>query len=131
MKRGLIAVMIAAGGVWWGGCAGGPGKGGGPEARGEGVVHHVSAADMAGAKSAAPIEGMTAVLWVNGLGCPLCATNIDKQLVRVDGVDSVDVDLSNGKVTLLLKPGAAHPSPAVLGAAVEDAGFTLVKVEGK
>ncbi len=93
------------------------------------ITHKVTENDLALAKSAAPIESDSAVLWVNGLGCPLCATNIDKQLERVRGVERVDVDLSNGKVTLKLKPGAAHPSPSVLGEAIEDAGFTLVKVE--
>ena len=95
------------------------------------VVHEVSDADKETAHGTAPIAADSVVLWVNGLGCPLCATNIDKQLERVKGVGSVSVDLSNGKVQLGFKPGAVHPSPAVLGEAVEDAGFTLVKVENR
>lgn len=96
---------------------------------GDPIEHEVSAADRAAAKSDAPIAGAGAVLYVNGLGCPLCASNIDKQLARVDGVDRVKVDLSQGKVDVGFRPGAAHPSPAALGDAVDDAGFTLVKVE--
>lgn len=96
---------------------------------GDPIEHEVSAADRAAAKSAAPIAGPGAVLYVNGLGCPLCASNIDKQLARVDGVNKVKVDLSLGRVDVAFTPGAAHPSPAALGEAVEDAGFTLVKVE--
>lgn len=96
---------------------------------GDPIEHEVSAADRAAAKSDAPIAGAGAVLYVNGLGCPLCASNIDKQLTRVKGVDRVKVDLSQGKVDVGFAPGAAHPSPAALGDAVEDAGFTLVKVE--
>lgn len=96
---------------------------------GDPIEHEVSAADRAAAKSDAPIAGAGAVLYVNGLGCPLCASNIDKQLTRVQGVDRVKVDLSQGKVDVGFAPGAAHPSPAALGEAVEDAGFTLVKVE--
>ncbi len=93
------------------------------------INHSVSEADIAAAKSTKPVDSDTVTLWVNGLGCPLCASNIDHQLKRVAGVQSVYVDLSVGKVTLGLKPGAPHPSPAKLGDAVEDAGFTLVKIE--
>lgn len=93
------------------------------------VNHQATAADLAALKSKEPIPGAGAVLWVNGLGCPLCASNIDKQLERVRGVSTVRVDLSSGMVTLALKPGAPHPSPARLTDAVADAGFTLVKVE--
>lgn len=95
------------------------------------IVHQVSEADVAAARSKEAIAGDSVVLWVNGLGCPLCASNIDKQLVRVKGVKSVAVDLGQGRVSLELKPGEPHPSPARLGEAVEDAGFTLVKVETK
>jgi copper chaperone CopZ len=112
------------------GCSGG-GAGPGAKAQYEQhpVNHEVSESDKVAAKSTEPVAADSAVLWVNGLGCPLCATNIDKQLERVKGVSKVDVDLSNGKVKLGLKPGGPHPSPAVLGEAVEDAGFTLVKIE--
>lgn len=93
------------------------------------IDHDVSAADLASARSTAPIAGDSAVLYVNGLGCPLCASNIGRQLERIQGVDTVKVDLSDGKVDLRFKPGGERPSPAALGEAVEDAGFTLVKVE--
>ena len=92
------------------------------------ITHTVTQADIDLAKSTQPLGTTAAVLWVNGLGCPLCASNIDRQLKRVDGVTSIIVDLSRGKVTLGLLPGK-QPSPARLGAAVEDAGFTLVKIE--
>ncbi|MGQ0628575.1 MAG: heavy-metal-associated domain-containing protein [Phycisphaerales bacterium] len=93
------------------------------------INHTVSPEDIAGAKSTAPVLANAVTLYVNGLGCPLCASNIDRQLVRVKGVKAVAVDLSVGKVTLGLEPGQPHPSPARLGDAVEDAGFTLVKIE--
>ncbi len=94
------------------------------------VIHHVTDADRALAASKEPITADSAVLWVNGLGCPQCATNIDLQLERVVGVKTTNVDLSNGKVTVGLA-GNNRPSPARLGKAVADAGFTLVKVEAK
>lgn len=95
------------------------------------INHDVTAEDKARAQSKAAIAADTAVIYVNGMGCPLCATNINMQLERVPGVKSVKVDLGSGIVTLGLLPGAKHPSPYTLGEAVEDAGFTLVKVEEK
>lgn len=94
------------------------------------VIHHVTEEDRILAASKDPITADSAVLWVNGLGCPQCATNIDLQLERVVGVKSTNVDLSNGKVTVGLG-GNNRPSPARLGKAVHDAGFTLVKIETK
>ncbi|MFM9957585.1 MAG: heavy-metal-associated domain-containing protein [Phycisphaerales bacterium] len=93
------------------------------------ISHEVSPEDIAKAKSRKALASNEAVLYVNGMGCPLCATNINMQLERVRGVTDVKVDLGVGKVTVFMLPNTAHPSPAVLGDAVEDAGFTLVKVE--
>jgi len=92
------------------------------------INHTVSEADIQRAKSKEPLTSAAAVLYVNGLCCPLCASNIDRQLKRVRGVTSINVDLSVGRVELGLLSGK-QPSPARLGEAVEDAGFTLVKIE--
>ncbi len=92
------------------------------------ITHTVTPADIERAKSTQPLTSNAAVLYVNGLGCPLCASNIDRQLKRVRGVTSINVDLSVGRVELGLLTGK-QPSPARLGDAVEDAGFTLVKIE--
>lgn len=93
------------------------------------IIHPVTEADKAAVKSEAPLAADSATLWVNGLGCPLCASNLDVQLMRIEGVASVVVDLSDGTAALTFVPGADRPSPARLGHAVEDAGFTLVKVQ--
>ncbi len=92
------------------------------------IIHTVTEADREAAKSKAPITGGAATLWVNGLGCPLCASNLDKQLMRVPGVEAVTIDMGTGTSRVALRADAAV-SPAQLGEAVEDAGFTLVKVE--
>jgi copper chaperone CopZ len=120
---GLAAALI----VGLSGCASSAG-GMEPDYEENAIVHTVSDEDraLAASKDALP-EGPT-VLWVNGLGCPQCASNIDLQLKRVRGVRDVRVDLSVGKVTLNVA-GASRPSPARLGDAVADAGFTLVKIE--
>ncbi len=95
------------------------------------INHEVNPADLEAVKSKTAIAANNVTLWVNGLGCPLCASNIDMQLVRVPGVKTVYVDLSVGKVTIGLDPAKPHPSPARLNDAVLDAGFTLVKIENQ
>ena len=77
-----------------------------------------------------PIAGDGAVLWLKGMSCPLCATNVDKQLKRVEGVKSATIDLGNGTVTLRLE-GSTRPSPRRLAEAVRESGFTLEKIEAK
>ncbi len=93
------------------------------------VVHHVSDADTQAAHSKDKLRGTTAVLWVNGLGCPQCATNADLQLKRISGVGNIYTDLSTGKISLSLPGGEKNPTAKRLSDSVADAGFTLVKIE--
>jgi len=74
-----------------------------------------------------PLPGNSATLIVFGMGCPMCAKNIDRQLLRVRGVDKVDVDLGNGAVAVKFAPDA-HPEREQIVAAVEASGFTLVEM---
>ncbi len=92
------------------------------------INHEVTVEERRAASSTTPIEASSVVLYVNGMGCPLCASNIDRQLKMVGGVARVGVDLSIGRVEVQLKD-SGRPSPYMLGEAVRDAGFTLVKVE--
>jgi copper chaperone CopZ len=92
------------------------------------IIHEVTEADKARVASKAPLTGAGAALYVNGLGCPLCASNIDRQLTRVDGVSTINTDLSHGIVTVVFEEDE-KPSAYDLGEAVADAGFTLVKIE--
>lgn len=114
----VVSVMLL-------GCAGG-GQPRGTMA--EGVVHQVTDDERAMTRSAAPLEWDSAVLWVNGLGCPQCSNNVDRQLKRISGVQDVHVDLSGGKVTARFMPGR-RPSGQRLSQAMENAGVTLVKIE--
>jgi copper chaperone CopZ len=109
------------------GCASGPANA--PEEHR--IYHEVTQADLEHARSTEPVRGSAAALWVNGMGCPLCATNLDRQLLRLKGVTAVNIDMAAGTALVTLDPKAAHPSPAQLGHAVADAGFTLVKVEAR
>jgi copper chaperone CopZ len=70
----------------------------------------------------------TVTLVVHGMGCPLCANNVDKQLLKISGVRKVDVNLGNGSVKV--QYAGAAPTKAQLVKAVADSGYTLVKVEG-
>lgn len=75
-----------------------------------------------------PIEASEVAMIVHGMGCPLCANNVDKQLLAVPGVEEVNVDMGNGRVTVQLKD---HPRPTrkQLAKAIDDSGFTLVRFE--
>lgn len=97
----------------------------------QGVIHEASLADREATRSTTPLTGSGVLLYVNGLGCPLCATNIDQQLLRNRAIATADVDLGTGTVAVTFKEGAAKPSPDKLRNIVLDAGFTLVKVEGQ
>jgi copper chaperone CopZ len=63
-------------------------------------------------------------LQVDGLGCPFCAFGIEKRLLSLDAVASVDVDLQGGRVVVTLREDATLEEP-VAARAVRDAGFTL------
>lgn len=69
-------------------------------------------------------EILSADLHVNGLTCPFCAFGIEKKLLDVDGVTSVEVRLDEGLLELRLDPGNSATT-AALEAAVEKAGFEL------
>ncbi len=80
----------------------------------------------AGART--PIEEDSATLWVSGLSCPLCATNVDKQLVKVPGVRKVDVFLNDGRVVVGFAK-EPHPTREELTKAIKESGFTLNRIE--
>lgn len=96
---------------------------------GDGVVHTATEAEHAYLASKDPIDAERVTLAVNGLSCPLCASNVDKQLEAVRGVDEIKIDFAAGVIDLGLK--APQPSPASLARAIDQAGFTLVKIEKK
>ncbi len=135
----MVSCAVVASVVGLAGCQGGPSG----SARGEGasvkapkmangeqpiVQTGITEADRAFAASKEPLTSDGARLYVNGMGCPLCASALDLQLKRVQGVDAATVDLSKGQVDVALS-GKSRPSPQRLADAVADAGFTLVKVE--
>jgi copper chaperone CopZ len=60
---------------------------------------------------------------VDGLSCAFCAYSLEKNLLELTGVDSVEVNLNKGTATLILKNGK-HVSDEVITTTVEDVGFT-------
>jgi copper chaperone CopZ len=66
-------------------------------------------------------------LFVRGMSCPKCISNVDLQLKRIDGVVDPQVDMKNGRVAITVREGAS-PSRAAVARAIEDAGFTLVEI---
>ncbi len=115
-----------------GGCTGSRGGGRGGAVAGNpeenAVMHSVTAADLASTKGTKPVASKDVVLWINGMGCPQCVTNVDLQLERIDGAKDVRVDLANGKVAVRFEKDP-RPTPDRIAKAVSDAGLTLVKIE--
>ncbi len=75
-----------------------------------------------------PIAASAAVLRVNGMSCPKCANNIDKQLTEVGGVERTHIDMGAGEVLVTFGGKGGHPSRADLARAIENSGFTLVSI---
>jgi copper chaperone CopZ len=65
----------------------------------------------------------TATFRVDGMTCDHCQQAVTAEICAVPGVESVDVDLPTGAVTV----SAARPiGRADIAAAVDEAGYTLV-----
>ena len=60
---------------------------------------------------------------VNGLGCPFCVYGLEKKLKKVDGVQTVQVDLKSGMAVMILEEGKT-PDLSAFNTAVNKAGFT-------
>lgn len=79
------------------------------------------------APSATQPSGPRAAVVIDGMACPFCTYNIQRQLEGVEGVERVDVSLEKGEATVTL----SEQDPATakqLREAVESAGFTPTEV---
>ncbi len=63
-------------------------------------------------------------LFVDGLACPFCAYGIEKELTRTEGLETFDIDINAGTITVTMAEGATM-SEAQADQIVKDAGFTL------
>ena len=65
----------------------------------------------------------TAVYTVKGMTCSGCMNKVTNAVTAVDGVTDVDVDISNGELTVT---GDAELDSDKVRAAVADAGYEIV-----
>jgi len=73
---------------------------------------------------AAPAADNAYQLKVDGLACPFCAYGVEKQLNRVQGVESIATDIKSGSVTVTMHAGTTLKQSDA-ARAVDKAGFTL------
>jgi copper chaperone CopZ len=73
------------------------------------------------------VAGTSATLIVHGMSCPLCAHNVDKQLLAVPGVTGVRLDMGTGEAFLSLD-GTGRTTRQMLADAIDRSGFTLQEV---
>ncbi len=73
-------------------------------------------------------SGPVATMWVLGMSCPFCATNLEGQLEKVKGVTKISIDLGTGKVVMFLDPTMPVTKEAITKA-VDNSGFTLDRIE--
>lgn len=104
------------------GCASAP-KDGGPD-----VSYTATPEEAKLVASAEPLPAGPVKLYMNGLACPLCASNIDAQLADLPGIQNIKVDLNTGIVTASIV-GDQRPAPKQIAHAADQAGVTLVKIE--
>ncbi|GAB2611219.1 heavy-metal-associated domain-containing protein [Streptomyces capparidis] len=81
----------------------------------EGTCHTASADNSA-------TDGVTTVYAVSGMSCGHCRTAITEAVGGLDGVLSVDVDVTGGKVTVTT---AAAPDDSLIAKAIDEAGYEL------
>ena len=64
----------------------------------------------------------TTTYTVTGMTCGHCAASVTEEISELEGVDSVDVVVETGAVTVT---SSAPLDPAAVQAAVEEAGYAL------
>lgn len=77
------------------------------------------------ANTAAQAE--TIVASVNGMVCAICVSGIEKSFKKNPAVETVDVDLENGKVTVDTKAGAKLDDATVTKTIV-NAGYAVTEI---
>ena len=74
------------------------------------------------------LADVTVTLKVDGMVCPFCAYGLQRQLRKIEAVDSVIVRISDGVVQIREKAGQKI-ADKTLHEAVTKAGFTLRKID--
>ena len=76
------------------------------------------------ASASALADGTQYRMRVDGLACPYCAYGIEKNLNKIDGVETIDVDLDNGLVIVNVATGVTL-TDAQMAKLFTDSGFTF------
>ena len=71
-------------------------------------------------------SAVTSEVLVSGMTCSHCVMSVTEELTAIEGVESVDVDLNTGGASRVTIRSAAPVDTAVVAAAVEEAGYSLV-----
>lgn len=66
-------------------------------------------------------------LAVNGMTCGHCVSSVTEELGAVDGVTAVDVRLNAGGTSQVMVTSDVELDPAVLEAAIAEAGYALAE----
>jgi len=69
------------------------------------------------------VVSQKASIQVDGLSCPFCTYGLEKNLKKINGIESVDIDIKTGKATVIIKSNIQVDNQA-LRQAVKKAGFT-------
>ena len=66
---------------------------------------------------------------VDGMTCPSCAASIEKHLMMLSQVRSVDISLAKRSVTIFLKDGSTITDSEIFKA-IQDAGYKVKSISG-
>ncbi len=65
---------------------------------------------------------------VDGLSCPFCAYGLEKKIMKMEGVESMEIDLKGGKIEIRFID-EDYVRTEEIEEAVRDAGFTPKSIE--
>ncbi len=68
-------------------------------------------------------EIQKATIQVDGLSCPFCAYGLEKNLKKVNGIETVKIDMKTGKATVTIQANTDVTDKS-LRQAIKKAGFT-------
>ena len=69
----------------------------------------------------------TSTYRLTGLTCAHCVAAVTEEVSAIDGVSAVTIDLVAGGTSTATVESAAPLDPATVAAAVDEAGYTLVR----
>ena len=79
---------------------------------------------VSGSELLAKDKTQKAIIKVEGLYCPFCSYGLEKQVKKIDGFKSVQINVKEGTAEIEFMPGVEISEKDIL-TAVEDAGFDL------